>query len=92
MTTSPRGASKTFEATDPLELVGVSYPVASREEQDRTMGRCFIEEYALMGWNAERIRTLFLSPVYAGPHGILRRQGMPFVDTLVHEVIHGEAG
>lgn len=84
------GADKAAEATDPMELVGVAYPTDSAAADDRRMARCFVEEFALLGWDAGRIRNLFRSPMYAGPHGILRRRGMAFVDELVTDVFEGE--
>lgn len=84
------GADKAAESADPLELIGVPYQVVSREDDDRAMARCFVEEYALVGWDAERIRNLFLSPVYAGTHGIMRRRGMAFIDEVLAEVFGPE--
>lgn len=86
MTEPVNGKDKVVESGDPLELVGVSYRVESAEDDDRAMARCFIEEYALVGWDAARIRNLFLSPMYSGPHGITCRRGIAFVDTVIAEV------
>lgn len=76
---------KVFEPDDPLTFTAVGYPVDDQEAADRAMARCFIEEFALMGWSAERVRGLFRSGSFAGTHGILERQGETFVDTLVAE-------
>jgi hypothetical protein len=84
------GADKQPEADDPMELVGVAYPVASAEDADRTLARCFVEEYALLGWDAGRIRALFQSPLYGGPYGIFRRHGMAFVESVLREVFDPE--
>ncbi|MFQ5947676.1 MAG: hypothetical protein ACE5KX_02285 [Acidimicrobiia bacterium] len=82
----PAGMEKGFEADDPFELVGVRYPLESGTDEDREVARCFIEEYALMGWSAERIRRLFTSPRYTGPYSIRHRQGDEFIDGLIAEV------
>lgn len=84
------GASKELEADDPMELVGVAYPVASGEEADSELARCFIEEYALVGWSPERIRQLFCSPLYGGPYGIASRHGMGLVDEILADVFRAE--
>lgn len=72
-----------FEPDDPMTFTAVAYPVEDREEADREMARCFIEEYALMGWSPERIRGLFRSGAFAGTHAILERRGEPFVEALL---------
>ena len=76
-------ADKDFERDDPMELVGHSYPVNSQAEHDRAAAQTFIEEYALMGWSPNRIRTLFDSPEYAACFDIRRRQGDALVDELI---------
>ncbi len=77
---------KQYEADDPFRFIAVRYPVDSEREQDLEMARCFIEEYALMGWPASQIRSLFKSPLYAGPHAIFRKWGMPAVDVLISDI------
>ncbi|MEE9473058.1 MAG: hypothetical protein V3V82_03665 [Acidimicrobiia bacterium] len=83
-------AEKEFEADDPLELVAVHYPVDSEREQDLEMARCFIEEYALMGWPGSQIRLLFKSPLYVGPHAIYTKWGLAVVDELIREIFRVE--
>jgi hypothetical protein len=78
-------ADKVFEPDDPLTFTAVGYRVEDQVEADRVMARCFIEEFALMGWPAERVRGLFRSGSFTGTHGILERQGETFVDALVAE-------
>ncbi|MEO8323032.1 MAG: hypothetical protein ABI571_02720 [Actinomycetota bacterium] len=86
-----RPKDKALEADDPFEFVGATYPVEDGEAADREMTRCFVEEYALMGWSAERIRGLFRSPFYAGTHAVLVRRGDGFVDSVITEIF-GEEG
>jgi hypothetical protein len=78
-------SDKSLEPGDPFAFTAVSYPVEDQEEADRAMARCFIEEFALMGWPADRIRRLFGTGFFAGTHGILERRGEAFVDALVAE-------
>lgn len=79
-------ADKKFEENDPLELVGHTYPVDSQEAHDRAAAQTFVEEYALMGWTAPRIRSLFDSEEYTACFDIKRRQGDQFVDELIATV------
>jgi len=80
---------KPFESDDPLELVGIGYPVEHTAEADRDTARGLIEDYALSGWSAAEIRALFSSPAYAAPFGIARRNGAAFVDELIASVFGG---
>jgi hypothetical protein len=82
--------SKKFEEDDPFSLVGVRYPTESDRENDLEMARCFIEEYALMGWAGSQIRLLFESPAYAGPHAIYQRWGADSVEHLIATVFGEE--
>ena len=83
---------KSFEPDDPLAFTAMGYPVEDQEEADRAMAIYFIEEFALMGWSAERVRHLFRSESFAGTHGIFERQGEAFVDALVTGVFEEPAG
>ena len=73
----PRGATKTAEPDDPLELVGVPVPVDEATFDD--MARTLIEEYVRDGWTNSRLMALFRSPFYAGLHVVWRRRGEPWV-------------
>ena len=90
MTVGNGHPEKDFEADDPFEFVAVRYPVDSEQEQDLDMARCFIEEYALMGWPGSQIRLLFKSPLYVGPHAIHQKWGMAAVDELIKEIFRIE--
>ena len=79
-------ADKGFEHDDPMELVGHTYPVQSQVEHDRAAAQTFIEEYALMGWSASRVRGLFDSAEYTACFDIKRRQGGVFIDGLIATV------
>lgn len=80
---------KPFEDDDPMELVGIGYPVEGTVEADRQTATALIEEYALGGWSADEIRNLFASPAYAATFGIARRNGPAFVDELIATVFQG---
>lgn len=80
---------KAFERDDPLTLISQVFPVESEVEADRDMARCFVEEYALMGFTAVEIGHLFEAPVYAAPHAILRRRGDAFIRDIIHGVFGG---
>ncbi|MEX1126172.1 MAG: hypothetical protein WD895_08000 [Acidimicrobiia bacterium] len=80
---------KELERDDPLELVGVGYPAAVALETDMATARCLIEEFALTGFSASDIGSLFGSPSYGLPHAILQRRGEEFVRDLITEVFGG---
>ena len=77
---------KDLEADDPYAFVAVRFPVDPGVDPDEQMARCFIEEYALLGWPRERVRRLFDFETFSGTHDILRRRGPAFVDALVADV------
>ena len=79
-------ADKGFEHDDPMELVGHTYPVESQVEHDQAAALTFIEEYALMGWPAGRIRGLFDSAEYTACFDIRNRRGDAFIDDLIANV------
>lgn len=87
---SAAGADKPFEAGDPLELIGMTYPVSPQLDSDREMARTFAEEFALMGWPRDRVRLLFETPHYAGPYAIRRRRGEHFVTEVLTRVFGEE--
>ncbi len=75
---------KDAEADDPLEMIGVTYP--SDPETDRDTARCIVEEYALIGFGTDEIRTLFSSPNYAALYRLFRRYGPAFVEESIAAV------
>jgi len=81
--------NKTLESDDPLELVGIGFPVEHADETDRETARALVEEFALGGWSAADIRALFHSPAYAATFAIARRQGAAFVDQVIASVFEG---
>lgn len=77
---------KEHEAEDPLELVGVQMKEGPDEHALAEMAGCFIEEYARMGWDSERILKLFRNPFYRGPYQILRARGEEFVRERIETI------
>ena len=77
---------KEHEPEDPLELVGVQMKEGPDEQALEEMARCFIEEYARMGWNGERILKLFRNSFYRGPNQILRAKGEEFVRERIETI------
>ncbi|HEY7817438.1 MAG TPA: hypothetical protein VIG29_04415 [Vicinamibacteria bacterium] len=54
------------DPSDPNLLVGVSLP--GDEETTREMAAAFAEEFALLGFDQERLMALFRRPHYEGAH------------------------
>ena len=49
--------------------------------------RCFIEEYAAMGYDGEQILELFRQPQYVGVHPVYRAKGEEAVRALIAEIL-----
>jgi hypothetical protein len=54
------------DPSDPNVLVGVSLP--GDEETTREMAAAFVEEFALLGFDEERLMSLFRRSHYEGAH------------------------
>ncbi|MCZ7525573.1 MAG: hypothetical protein M5U14_03790 [Acidimicrobiia bacterium] len=78
--------AKRVEGDDPYSIVGVRFPLPGGVDGDREAARCFVEEYALMGWSRDRVRRLFTTPFYAGTYDIGRRRGPDLVEDVLAEV------
>jgi hypothetical protein len=74
---------KDLEADDPYELVAQRYPAEPGTDPDELMARCFIEEYALMGFPREKILALFRSSRFAATNAVLESRGEQFVNRLL---------
>ena len=77
---------KEAEANDPMELVCEAIP-----GDPLFLAQCVIEEFALIGYGAEDLVTLFRQPVYPMLNNILRKEGEVFVRNLIDQVL-GEWG
>jgi hypothetical protein len=77
---------KQFEEDDTYELVAVELPSPPGHDGPAEMARCFIEEFALMGWPRDRILRLFRSKAFAGTHAVYEERGEAFVESLLDGV------
>lgn len=77
------GAAKQAEPTDPMDLVGTVVPGGDV----LYLARCFIEEFAAMGYDGERILGLFRDPQYVAVHPVLCSIGEEGVRELIEQVL-----
>ncbi len=83
-------SAKDLEDDDPYSLTGVRYPIADGVDADREVALALVEEFALSGWPAERIRGLFFAPQSGAMHEIYLRRGDGFVEQQLGEVFGPE--
>ena len=74
------------DPTDPMTLHGVEIETESDEAMVE-MAICFIEEYARLGFDADRIERLFRTQGYAGPAMALEVLGEKRIRELVAEEV-----
>ena len=77
------GSHKQAEPSDPLALVGTRVPGGDVDE----LLRCFIEEYAAMGFAAQEILEFFRQPQYAAIHPAYLRLGEEAVRATIAAVL-----
>ena len=77
------GAAKQAEAADPLDLVGRRVPGGDID----VLARCFIEEFAAMGYGCDQILELFRQPQYIALHPAYRAKGEAAIRDLIQEVL-----
>jgi len=68
---------------DPNVLVGVSLP--ADEEATREMAIAFAEEFAALGFDEERLMSVFRRPHYAGAHRAFKLLGEAEIQRIVQE-------
>ena len=73
------------DITDPMMFVGVTLPGNAEATQD--MAYAFAEEFARMGYSAERILHLFRTPFYKGAHGAHKALGEASIRKIVNECV-----
>ena len=73
------------DPTDPTMLIGVEIP--AEETTDLDMAYAFAEEFAQLGFSAERLMNLFRNPFYAGAHRALRVLGEEKIQSIVQEAV-----
>jgi hypothetical protein len=76
-------AEKPYAADDSLEPTAVTLP--ADQEAVAFMGRCFVEEFARLGYRRNALMALFRTPFYQGPHMVYRQLGEGFVSGLIDE-------
>jgi len=69
--------------SDPNVLVGVSLP--GDEESTREMAIAFAEEFAALGFDEDRLMSLFRRPHYAGAHRAYRLLGEEAIRRILRE-------
>lgn len=70
-----------FVAEDPMELVGMVMP--GEPGMLEAMAEALVEEYVLLGWDAPRLMTLFINPLFTATHRIYRQKGETYVRELI---------
>ena len=84
---APHGSRKQAEPSDPMALVGTRVSGGNID----ALLRCFIEEYAAMGFGAQEILAFFRQPQYASIHPAYLRLGEEAVQATIAAVL-GECG
>jgi hypothetical protein len=72
------------DPTDPMTLHGVECPTED-DEAVREMAECFIEEFARMGFDEDRLMRMFTVNGYAGPNLALRTLGENVIRSMISE-------
>ncbi|HLN61379.1 MAG TPA: hypothetical protein VK464_07455 [Symbiobacteriaceae bacterium] len=72
-----------------LEMMGLSVPLES-DERFADMARCFVEEFARLGYAAEGLLALFRNPFYRGPHMVYQRWGEERVRQLIEQTLDAQ--
>jgi hypothetical protein len=70
-----------FVAEDPMELVGMVMP--GEPGMLEAMADAIIEEYVLLGWDEQRLMTLFINPLFLATHRIYRQKGEDYVRAAI---------
>lgn len=76
-------AEKPYETDDPLEPTAIA--LGAEREDVAYMGRCFVEEFARLGYRQNALLAFFRNPFYQGPHMVYRQLGEGFVLDLIEE-------
>lgn len=83
---------KELEPDDPFAFIGQGFPNPEGYDSMGEMARCFIEEFAMLGYPASFVLRIFRNPFYQGPHGVYRARGEGYVLELIREVYGLSAG
>lgn len=74
-----------YDPDDPMEFVGMTFPADA--EAETRMAECFVEEFALLGFDRGRLLELFSNPFYAGTHALFVKNGEAWVRETVDRVL-----
>jgi hypothetical protein len=55
------------------------------EGQLEAMAECIIDEYVRMGWDEQRLMTLFVNPMFMATYRIYRQKGEGYVRDLIRQ-------
>ena len=75
-------AQKEYDDDDPMELIGVAFPLGEVGE----MAEAIVEEFIKLGFDDEELLGLFRSPAYYTPHAIYRERGEEYVKALIQQI------
>ena len=78
------------DPTDPNMLVGVEIPAGATSDLD--MAYAFAEEFAKLGFSAERLLAVFRNPYYAGAHRAFLELGEDKIESIVREAVEAWGG
>lgn len=70
------------DPTDPMTLHGVAFETPD-DSACIDMVLCFIEEYARLGFDADRILRIFRNPGYVGPYGAFCELGENAIKEMI---------
>ena len=73
------------DPTDPMTLTGVEVPATEQDVVE--MARGFAEEFAMCGWDENRLLHVFQNPRYAGPHLAWQQLGEERVRSVIEEAL-----
>jgi hypothetical protein len=74
------------DPTDPMTLHGVAVETPD-DAAMLEMAECFIDEYARLGFDANRILHMFATRGYAGPFMAAQCLGKEKIHEMVHQVL-----
>lgn len=76
------------DPTDPMSLHGVVLDRSAPPlEAMREMAECFVEEYARLGFEPQRILQMFKTRGYAGPHMAYEELGEAAIRMMIGETM-----
>jgi hypothetical protein len=78
-------ADKEFELEDPFQPVAVALPTPGYDGME-AMARCYVEEYAMLGWPPDKVFRLFTIEEFAGSYSVLQERGEAFVRAIIESV------